>query len=58
MSAGGDKGKLASARTSMVNGAVGLAVVVAGIFIVQIIGNIIGVGNFLDPVNLIQRITP
>lgn len=56
MSAGGDKGKLEKARSSMINGAVGLAIVVAGIFIVQIIGDLIGIGDLLNPASLINSI--
>jgi hypothetical protein len=55
---GGDKGKLAEARTRMVTGVVGLTIVVAALFIAEILGNLVGLGDILNPVNYINRISP
>lgn len=49
MASGGDKGKLASARSKMFSGAIGLAIVVAALFIAEIFGGLIGLDNILDP---------
>jgi hypothetical protein len=58
MSAGGDKGKLASARGTIFSGVIGLAIVVAAIFIVQLIGGLIGLTDVLDPVGALLRLGP
>lgn len=42
MTAGGDKGKMESARTSITNGLVGLVLLVAGLFILSLVGKIFG----------------
>lgn len=54
MSSGGDKGKLASARSKMFSGAIGLAIVVAALFIAEIFGSLIGLPNILNPINTIE----
>lgn len=55
---GGDKGKLAQARTQMFTGVIGLAIVVAALFIAEIIGGLIGLGNILNPVTYINNLAP
>ena len=55
---GGDKGKLAQARTQMFTGVIGLAIVVAALFIAEIIGGLIGLGNILNPVTYISNLSP
>jgi len=55
---GGDKGKLAQARTQMFTGVIGLAIVVAALFIAEIIGGLIGFGNILNPVTYINNLSP
>ena len=49
MSSGGDKGKLASARSKMFSGAIGLAIVVAALFIAEIFGGLVGMTDILNP---------
>ncbi|MGD8744552.1 MAG: hypothetical protein PVJ52_03095 [Candidatus Woesebacteria bacterium] len=58
ISAGGDKGKVAEARQRITMGLVGIAVVVAAIFIVDIVGNLLGFPQILDPASLIQTLSP
>jgi hypothetical protein len=55
---GGDKGKLAQARTQMFTGVIGLAIVVAALFITEIIGGLIGFNEILNPVNFLNSISP
>ena len=56
MASGGDKGKLAGARSKMFSGAVGLTIVVAALFIAEIFGGLIGLSNILDPVGEIMSL--
>jgi len=58
MASGGDKGKLASARTKMFSGAVGLTIIVAALFIADIVGNLIGLPGILDPGGVLNSLTP
>jgi hypothetical protein len=58
ISAGGDKGKVAEARQRITMGLVGIAVVVASIFIVDIVGNLLGFPQILDPASLIPTLSP
>ena len=55
---GGDKGKLAEARSRMITGVVGLTIIVAALFIAEIIGDLIGIGDILNPTNYINYISP
>lgn len=56
MSAGGDKAALESSRKRITSGLIGFVVVVAGIFIVDLVGNLIGIGNILDIKTLFETI--
>ncbi len=58
MSSGGDKAKLASARSRLFSGVIGLTIVVAGIFIAEIVGNLVGLPNILDPAGIIANLGP
>ncbi len=58
MSSGGDKGKLAAARSSMVSGAIGLTIVVIALFLTEIFGGMIGLDSILDPAGMILNISP
>ena len=58
MTSGGDKGKLEGARRRLMTGIIGIVVVIAAIFIVQLIGSIIGIPDILKPTNILPRITP
>lgn len=54
ISAGGDKGQMEAARQKITQAIVGLGIIVAAIFIVNIIGNILGF-NILSPGEFIRR---
>lgn len=59
LTSGGDKTKLEGARAQITHSLVGLVLVVAAVFLIQIIGEIIGV-QILNPgdyVNMIQPLT-
>ncbi len=56
MAAGADKGKMAEARANITYGLVGFVLVVAAIFIAQIVSTILGV-NFLDITQALVNIT-
>ncbi len=55
---GGDKGKLAEARTKLTTSIIGLVVVVAAIFLIEIVGNVLGITNILNPAVFIYQQTP
>jgi len=46
--AGGDKNALETAKKKIVNGVIGLVVVIASVFLIDLVGNLIGIGNILD----------
>jgi hypothetical protein len=48
ISAGGDKNALEGAKKKIVNGIIGLVVVIVSVFIIDLVGNLIGIGNILD----------
>lgn len=56
ISSGGDKNALESARKRIFNALMGLAVVVASIFLIEIVGKILGVDLILNPAEFIQRV--
>ena len=56
MTAGGDKGQIENARKKMVNGIVGLVIVIAGIFVVNLVGYIFGLQYILDPGAFIENL--
>ena len=56
ISSGGDKAALESARKRITTGVIGFVVVVAAIFIVQLIGRLIGIPNILDLPALLENI--
>ncbi len=58
MSSGGDKGKLASARSRMFSGVIGLAIVVAALFITEILGQLVGFPTILDPAGTLVNLVP
>ncbi len=58
MTSGGDKGKLASARSQMLSGAIGLTIVVAALFLAEVFGGLIGLGNILDLGGMFSQIVP
>jgi hypothetical protein len=56
--AGGDKGKVAEARQRITMGIIGMVVVVAALFIADIVGGLLGFPDILDPGSLIQVLGP
>ncbi len=56
ITAGGDKQALEGARKKIVNGIIGLIVVIAAIFIVRLIGFLIGIPNILNLNQLFTQI--
>jgi len=56
ITAGGDKAAMESARKRISSGLIGLVVIVAGIFILDLIGNIIGIPNILNLEELFSQI--
>lgn len=48
MSAGGDKGAIESARKRILNGVIGIVLVIAAIFIVRLIGYLLGIPDILN----------
>lgn len=57
ISAGSDKQALESARKKIINGLTGLVVVVAAIFIVEVIGRILGLKDILNLTYLFDLLT-
>jgi hypothetical protein len=58
MTSGGDKGKLESSRSRITSGLIGLVIVIAAVFIVQLVGSLIGLGSIiLRPTDLIGIVT-
>lgn len=49
VSAGGDKGKLEEARNRMTTGIIGVVVIVAAIFFIDLFGKILGINSILNP---------
>ena len=52
ISSGGDKAKYEEARSKITNGLIGLVVTIAGIFIIDLFGNLIGI----DVLNIVDSI--
>lgn len=58
ISAGGDKGKIETARSRLTTGIIGVIVVVAAFFIVDLIATLLGLPDFLDPGGTISNLSP
>ncbi len=56
ISSGGDKGALESARKRIFNALIGLAVVVASIFLIELVGKILGISLILNPAQFVENI--
>jgi len=57
MSAGGDKGKLEEAQKRITTGLVGLIIVIAGFFIADLVGYLLGL-NIIDPGGVLSTLRP
>ncbi|MBI1863674.1 hypothetical protein HYS03_00460 [Candidatus Woesebacteria bacterium] len=58
ISSGEDKGALENARKRITTGIIGLFVVVAAVFVINLIGNLLGFGSILNPIDLINQVKP
>lgn len=57
VSAGGDKGKVEEARNRITTGVVGVVVIIAAVFIIDLVGTILGVDSILSPADFILNRT-
>ena len=57
ITSGGDKASIESAKKKILSGLIGLVVVVSGLFILNMIGQIIGIENILNLSELFDKIT-
>ena len=57
MGAGGDKAKLETAKQKLTTGIIGVIVVIAAVFVVDLIGNLFGIPDILNPAELIKTIS-
>lgn len=57
ITAGGEKGKIESARQQMTNAALGLIIVIASYAIVGIVGGVLGL-NILNPLQVLDTLVP
>lgn len=57
LTSGGDQKANESARQRITTGLIGLVVLIAALFIVDILGNIFGIQDILNPVELLNQIT-
>ena len=57
MSAGGDKAALENARKRIATGLIGLIVTISALFILDLIGSLIGIKDILNPAALLDSIT-
>ena len=57
VTAGGDSGKIQKARDQMIQGVIGLIVIVAAYAIIGLVGTIVGV-NILNPAQMIFKVLP
>lgn len=56
MTAGGDKNAVAGAAKKITNGLIGLVVLIAALFIIDLFGTLMGIPDILNPASVIQRI--
>lgn len=56
MTAGSDKQALENAKNNITTGVIGLIVTVAAIFLADLIGNILGIENLLNPAALMETV--
>ncbi len=58
ISSGGDKGKNEQAKAKITSALTGLVVVIAGVFLTNLIGTLLGLPNILDIGSLIEGLRP
>lgn len=57
MTSGGDKAKAEAARGRLTTGLVGLVILISAIFIIELVGKLLGIENILDPATLLNTIS-
>ena len=57
MTAGSDKGTLENARKRIINGVVGLVIVIIAIFIIKLIGYLLGIPDILNFLSLFGKVS-
>ena len=57
ISAGGDSSKVADARMKIIQGVIGMIVIVASYAVIGLIGTIVGI-NILNPAQLLSQLVP
>jgi hypothetical protein len=58
MGAGGDKGAIEDAKKKIQNGLIGLAIVISAVFLVDIVGTILGFPYITNPAEFIRSVAP
>jgi len=56
MSAGSDKNALETAKNNITMGIIGLVITVAAVFLADLIGNLLGLENILNPAMLLEQV--
>lgn len=56
IASGGDKAALEAARKKIATGIVGIVVVIAAVFLIDLIGDLIGIPNILNPAELLKQV--
>ena len=57
MGAGGDKQAIENARKKIMNGIIGIVIIVSAIFLLDLIGQLLGLDYIMDPGAAIENIT-
>lgn len=57
LTSGGDKAKVSEAQTQMTQGVIGLVAIVAGLFVVGLVGGILGI-DILNPFTTLMKALP
>ena len=55
ISAGSNKESLEKARSQITTGIIGVIVVIAAIFIIDLIGNLLGIPDIINPIKLLNK---
>ncbi|HUV71749.1 MAG TPA: hypothetical protein VMW25_01955 [Clostridia bacterium] len=58
LSSGGDKTKIENSQKQITNGIIGLVVVISAIFVIKLIGTLLGIPNILSIADFILKLTP
>jgi hypothetical protein len=58
MSSGGDKAQAETARKKITSGLIGLVVLIAGLFLFDLFGSLLGIPDVLNPAKWIEELSP